>query len=116
METFFSSLGLATLSAISFLAYRHPAAYRKIYPALGVILLVTVTAAGAWNMAVSNCLEVLWTYIAPGKAAEALDLASTIKVPLWMWLAAASLGAYFAFLTQLYKLLDTKLNEPRHKD
>jgi hypothetical protein len=47
MENFIYTLVVMVISGVTFLAYKHPAAYQKIYPILAALLLAAISALGA---------------------------------------------------------------------
>ena len=53
METLVISLVVAAVSAITFLAYRHPAAYSRIHMPIFCIVTLAAGLALSWNSAIS---------------------------------------------------------------
>lgn len=74
METFFGGIGLAALTALGVIAYRHPEAMRRIHIPLQLLTLVLVIVAGVRDITISNTYGWLSPLIADSKSPQALQL------------------------------------------
>jgi hypothetical protein len=109
-ETIASALILAFISAVTFVAYKHPKSYHRLYLYLAVVALALVGAATIWNASNSRALLAV-PMDTPGYDAirERID---ALAAPLWTPLVAFALIAYLIFLSFLPNFLE---HDDRHK-
>ena len=104
METLVSGLILAALSGLTFLAYRHPEAYEKIYVpfvlAYGVIFIGTV----GWNFGVLKTTYAVLDEIGYNFLDDAEKAKERLLLPEWLWLVLIGLYLYMTFLATLPKI------------
>lgn len=103
---------ISALSALTFLAYRHPKSFSKLYLALCFVLLSGYAIVSVYNNALNSALKSLSTLIpapALAKAHESIrSLAIDDSVGVMFFLA----GAYMSFLLFLPMLIDHGETKP----
>lgn len=108
MEKLVIGVILAGLSAITFLAYKHPKAYANyFYP--WKEFLFSLVVIGIWNFSNIKSYEILSPYFVPEKASEADETAKSIRLG---WGFIMLFGGSFAYLT-LLRLLPFALKEDK---
>jgi hypothetical protein len=107
MENLITSLLVAGLSGLAFLAYRHPPGYRHIGSALAQICLVFVFCALSWNIAVTATSKKLATFIRTDSANAASDAISSLQMPDWLLLCVL-LFCYFVLFLMFLPLFTRK--------
>jgi hypothetical protein len=106
MDKVIPALIVAAISSLTFVAYKHPKAYQKIFNPLAICFLITFIAVNAWNLSNTLTYSALIEYIEVGKIKDAKTAMENYQIPYWeMWML---LGSYFYlfFLTFLPRLLD----------
>ena len=105
-KEFIGGILLSVLSAVAFIAYKHPKAYKEyIYP--WKIFLFTAIAAVVWDFVITRSYEFFSPYFAPEKANEALIAAESTKILSWPLVAIfGGLFFYFTFLRMLPFMLE----------
>lgn len=58
-----SGVLLAALFGLTYLAYKHPSAYRKFYGALALSIVILMVVAGTWDITQSNILIRIYPYM-----------------------------------------------------
>jgi hypothetical protein len=112
LEQLLTSLLVAGVTGISFIAYKHPAGYQKIDPILRYGSLIVLVCGVIWNAA----LDVSWIHIhsllAEGKGTAATVALNELKVPyLWLFIGCIGVNSYSIFLYYLPDILKTKGSE-----
>ncbi len=109
-----SSLIVAFVTGITFLAYKHPIAFKRLYfPIFGVLLLIGV-GFGAWNSAISITLAALKDFIPPEQFQAATLKAHALDAPTWYSWAFMGMVAYLVFLLWLPNIIeDEKKDKPK---
>ena len=106
MENFIYTLVVMVISGVTFLAYKHPEAYQKIYPILAALLLAAISGLGAWNYGVTVTGHKLDDLIDPSKGVEALNIIRELEFPFFVQLVAPIIVSfYLVFLSFLPNLL-----------
>jgi hypothetical protein len=108
------ALFLAAISALTFLAYKHPRAYQKMFRLLSVCYIAIVVSALAWHLGVFAVGKAMFSYIEADKLKEAEALASNYLIAPWMLPTALAVYVYLAGLLWLPLLLNED-KPPRNK-
>jgi hypothetical protein len=114
LETITAGLLLASISGISYLAYKHPLAYRKVFLPLLVLSNLIGLILVVWGLGVTAAYLKLIPFLESSKWAQERDAVNSI-LPRWWLVAGACLGAntYLGFLNYgLPKLLEEKKESP----
>src|SRR2546425_7234826 len=77
-----ASLILAAISGISYLAYKYPKAYSRLYPWLFAIVAIPYLAIGLWDTALSAALERLKLSLVPDQAEIGKSILIDLSIPL----------------------------------
>ena len=110
-----SGLIVALVTGITFLAYKHPIAFKRLYfPIFGVLLLVGI-GFGAWNAAISFTLIALKDIIPPEQFQAATLKAHALDAPTWYSWAFMGMVAYLMFLLWLPNIIEDE-NKDKPKD
>ena len=112
LETLITGLALAAVSAITYLAYKHPAAYGKIYKPLSVLNLIILTLIASWTFGVQHAFTQLTPLIEISKFPQ-MDEAMNRLMYRWWVILAVYFGVtfYLTLLSYLPKLLEQKKKE-----
>jgi hypothetical protein len=117
LETVAAGLILAAVSGITYLAYKHPPAFRKLLFLLAPLLMLSQLLLAAWDLGISRAFTVLYPLVDPAKWQEASAGIDSIR-PRW-WLASIiflSSWVYIGFLASLPLLIhDKKEAKPDHE-
>lgn len=106
MEPLIVGILLALLSGITWIAYKHPAGYRKIFVSIELIVILGASTMLTWNIALDFAYANLSQFVESGKHDEALAARDNLQVPqLLMWLVLG-ICAYLLFLLKLPEILD----------
>ena len=109
-----SGLIVAFITGITFLAYKHPVAFKRLYFPVFVVLLLVGVGFGAWNAAISATLAALKNFIQTEQFQAATLKAHTLDSPLWYSWAFMGMVAYLVFLLWLPNIIeDEKKNKPK---
>ena len=82
MTAFFTSVALAALAGIGFIAVRHPKVYKDVvFDKLYLVAFVVLIAMISWGASAAITLQVLAPYITPDKLAEAKEAAASVTIP-----------------------------------
>ena len=108
MDKLLPGLALAAISGLTFLAYRHPAAFATLYLYLIGVIIIIDAGFGIWDAAIRIEHVKLIPFIKAGESQNA-DTAISSLVPKW-WVHAIFLFLviYITFLFLLPKLLAEK--------
>lgn len=109
IETIISSLLVAAVTGISFVAYRHPAAFSKLFTPILMVMGTALVFGLIWDVAVSRAFVDLSPFIVTGKLDSAQKAIETLSLPMG-WLIGGFFGfyIYLVFLLSLPKLLSQK--------
>lgn len=109
-----SSLIVAFVTGITFLAYKHPIAFKRMYFPIFVVLLLIVVGFSAWNFAISITLASLKEFIPPEQFQAATLKAHALDAPSWYSLAFSGMVVYLVFLLWLPNIIeDEKKDKPK---
>jgi hypothetical protein len=87
-KTLTTSIALMAISGISFLAYKHPKGYNKLYPFILGFLFATLAVMLSWDFAIQTATVKLTPFISPDKVDQA------IKSSYSLLIASGSLSAF----------------------
>ena len=106
MESLVVSLIVAAVSALGFLAYKHPKAYNVLALGLMVVLVLLFAGTGLWNIAVSRAYLALYDVIPSANQETARQIVAAAKTPsTWTYVIVG-----FIFYTQLLRGLPSLLD------
>lgn len=105
METFLWMALLSLLTGITYIAYKHPPGYRKIYIVLGLAFGLAGIFDFFWSTASNTTFKAVRPYIAPDKAEAALVAAKAVQIPLWVSGMIIGVAAYLVLLAFLPQIL-----------
>lgn len=71
-KTLTTSIALMAISGLTFLAYKHPKGYNKLFPFILGLVFVVMTAVYSWDGAVHATTLKLTNYLKPDKSEEAI--------------------------------------------
>ena len=116
LETVAAGLILAAVSGITYLAYKHPPAFRKLMFLLIPLLLATHVIIATWAMGISRAYVKLYPLIDHSKWNEADAVINSIT-PSWTLTGVIFLScyAYLGFLAVLPLLINEK-KEAEHDE
>ncbi|MDW5418881.1 hypothetical protein R6242_20120 [Iodobacter sp. CM08] len=100
-----TSLALAFISGITFLAYKHPIAFKRIYIPLCYLFSVLSFTAFAWNSAIVTVLSTLKAFIPTAQSSAAATKAHELDFPAWHSWVLLCFIIYMVFLLWLPNLL-----------
>jgi hypothetical protein len=106
MEHAFGALAVAAIGGITFIAYRHPNAYRIIFIVLIVCYIAATVAMTAWNEGSYHTYRALLDYIEGDNIAKAKAVRENYQIPNWIILSSIGVYAYLCFLYFLPNILD----------
>ena len=102
------ALCVATLGGLTFITYRHPKEYQKLYLVLIIIIFASMWTMAAFNSGIYWAQSVIWGsgVFEYDNASKATDLISNVGIPDWiMGVLPAALIAYIVFLSTFQYLL-----------
>ena len=105
METLVSGIALAIISGLTFLAYKHPNAYRKMHTPLVAALCLVTIGGMIWFSAVSYTFETMMEFTPLDKFEEASQKIDSIRPPMWGVWASLVIFFFLAFLSSLPDIL-----------
>ena len=100
-EALFVAIIVAALSGITYLAYKHPDAYEKMYAVFAVGFMGIWIFLLSWNVAIltaNSRVDKATRYATEPIVTDAID---TLYFPWWVFAVG---GAAYLYLTFLYKL------------
>ena len=112
LETITAGLLLAAVSAITYLAYKHPTAYGKIYWPQSALNLIILTVIGSWMIGVQHAYTQVIPLVEPSKLPQVQEAISRSMDRWWVIFAAYfGITLYLTFLSYLPKLLEQEKKE-----
>jgi hypothetical protein len=99
------ALFIAAISALTFLAYKHPNGYRKISAGILIAFCASVTCAMSWHLGSYVTYEAIIPFLDANKIQEAKIVANSYLVPTWILAVGAATILYMNFLFWLPNLL-----------
>ena len=111
-----TSLAVAFISGMTFLAYTHPIAFKRLYWPICFLISVSYIATAVWNGAISTVLATLKDFIPPPQFQTASAKAHELDFQVWyIWVFLASV-IYMVFLLWLPNLLKEDSDKTKPKD
>jgi hypothetical protein len=99
------TLFVAAISALTFVAYKHPRAYQRIYLGISVSFIALFLGALAWHLASYLTFDALIPFIDANKLQEAKVVGNSYLISPWVFAAGGASVLYLSFLTWLPILL-----------
>lgn len=114
LETLITGLALAAVSSITYVAYKHPSAYRKLYQPLTWLSLTILSVIGIWTFGAQSAYTQLIPLIEASKFHQMEEALSRITYRWWV-VFAVCVGAnlFLLLLSYLPKLLEKELEEEK---
>lgn len=103
---------ISALSALTFLAYRHPKSFSKLYIPLCFIFLGGYAVVSAYNNALKSAFELLSPFIPDSMLAKAQESISGIAMDDSIGIMFVLAGAYMIFLLFLPHLMEHSETKP----
>ncbi len=106
LETIISSLIVAAVGGISWIAYQHPVGYARIYQSLILASTFAFTAFCAFSVGAHWGSSKLFVMLDSSRFAEATAITRNLdKLFFWLFIGYFALQGYFLFLRILPQLL-----------
>lgn len=105
-DTFIASVLLAGITALGVLAYKHPAAYARIFIPFVIVLTIVFLCTFSWNYGTIKAHIALIKFITPGEKNAATHAINSLQVPHLIPIYAAVV-AYLYLLWFLRLLLES---------
>lgn len=113
IETIAPSLVIAAISGISFLAYKHPRAYQKLFIPICYAQLAIVVGLVIWDAAITTAFSYLLPHFKNDEVKLASETVERLSLPIeWVLLGSFSLYLFLLFLLNLPKLISDPTTEP----
>lgn len=100
---------VATVTSLTYVAYKHPRGYRRLSTVLLVALFIASLAIGCFQVGVVVTGRALAEYYKPSEIAAVNAVIKGLQGPIWIAVALWASFAWLNFLRWLPELLD--LNE-----
>src|SRR5262249_42952110 len=105
MDKLIPPLVVAALGALTFLAYKHYAAFMIVNYALNFVIVITILGMGCWNSGADKAHSKLIKFLKTETWKESDEAINSIKAPMTWIVVALGLSLYLTFLSYLPKLL-----------
>src|SRR5262249_23365760 len=105
MDKVIPPLAVAALGALTYLAYKHYAAFMILNYALNFIIVITILGMAVWNSGVDKAHLQLIKFLKMETWKESDEAIKSIKAPMTWLVVALGLSLYLTFLSYLPKLL-----------
>jgi hypothetical protein len=106
MDKIAPALIVAAISSLTFVAYKHPNAYKKLWLAIMVFYFAAFMSLIGWNAGCEAAFSALKEFIASDKLKEAIAALENKEISTWIILTGVGLYFYLFALTFLPLLLD----------
>jgi hypothetical protein len=107
LETITAGLSVAAVSGITYVAYKHPAAYRTVYQRLTWLTLAILIVIGIWSIGAQSAYTQLIRLIETSKLPQMEDALGHIMYRFRVVFAACvGTNLYLLLLSYLPKLLE----------
>lgn len=116
ITTLLSSLIIAFLSGLTFLAYKHSIAFKRLYWPICFLVTCVFLAFLVWNSAINAVLSALKDFIPTAQLQAATLKAHELDFPAWHPLAFLASIIYIVFLLWLPNLLADDSGKEKPKD
>lgn len=112
LENILSGIILASITGITYVAYKHPKGYRRISSKLTALIFLVFVGGSIWNAAVAKTFHVVYEFIDRAKLSEARLAQTSIEIH-YAWFFTSLIGCllYLLFLGLLPVILDLKEDE-----
>lgn len=97
---------LAAVSALTFVAYKHPRAYDQLLGKLSALFAVVSITLVAWSAGGDMAYRALLKYIELDKRAQAQAAVESYQPSIWFFALLLALYVYLFALSFLHRLLD----------
>lgn len=97
---------LAAVSALTYVAYKHPKAYDRLLIKLSVLFAFVNIVLITWSAGGDMAHRALLKYIELDKRAEARFVVESYQPSIWFFVMLLALYAYLFALSFLHRLLD----------
>jgi hypothetical protein len=105
METLLSGIALAALTGATYIAYKHPAGYEKLFYLFGATIVLAFAVGGTWDFAVSHTAMRIDEVLAFSNTKLISQTTAKLKIPWPYPVALAVACGYLTFLAFLPNLL-----------
>src|SRR5437879_6489866 len=106
LDKFITGLALAAIGAVTWVAYKHPEGYKRLYWPLLITLWITYTCLNLWDVSSAHTYAALLNFIPREKAAEAQKIvAELVVLKTWLHVVYWFLIGYTVFLSYLHEIL-----------
>jgi hypothetical protein len=112
MEAFLATVGVAALTGLTYLAYRHPNAFGKLALPLIISIFIVIVGNAVWDVALDATYNALQGFIPPEKTAAARAVTAAKHVAFWVTPGLLVLTLYLIFLQSLPRLLKDDAPRP----
>lgn len=116
IATIVTSLAVAFITGVTFLAYKHPKAFKRLYWPLCFLITCAFLATSVWNSAISAVLSTLKDFIPASHLQTAMQKAHELDLPAWYLLVFFASIIYIVFLLWLPNLLAEDSDKEKTKD
>lgn len=103
---------ISALSALTFLAYKHPKSFSKLYIPLCFAFLGGYAVVSAYNSAIRSSFKLLSAYIPKAMLAKAQESIGSLAIDDGIGAMFMLAGAYMLFLLFLPALIDHSETKP----
>jgi len=115
-KAFITSIIIAFISGLTFLAYKHPGAFRRLYWPIFFVIFASSIWVWVWNGAINTVLSALKDFIAPAQFQAASLKAHELDFPSWYWWILTISVIYMMFLLWLPDLIADDKNKEKPKN
>ena|SRR5713226_6225404 len=116
MDKLLPGLIVAALSGLTFLAYKHPLAYHKIYTWLMYVLYAFAAVGMIWDWSNAVTTGAIYQFVGLEKIDEVTKITSELKIfSRTMWIGWFLFMMYLLFLDNLPLILGNKKKQPPNK-
>lgn len=106
-------VGGAALPALTFIAYRHPSAYKKIFPITQVAMFIVMASLLGYSFGLTRAMNVVSKVLDPDHQLKASNAISDAELQPWWIIIYIGIAAYSIILLSFpLWLLDEKENKP----
>jgi hypothetical protein len=98
VDTLISGLALAGISAVTYVAYRHPRAYPNICIALTGFMLAILAVLVTWDVAIGRAYIALRPHLSDENLLATAEAMERLHVPIWPLASSLGIAAYFLVL------------------
>ncbi len=116
ITTLVTSLAVAFITGLTFLAYKHPIAFKRLYWPVCFLITSAFLAVSIWNSAIATVLSALKDFIPVANLPDATLKAHELDFPAWHSLVFFASVIYIVFLLWLPNLLTDDSDKEKPKD